>query len=425
MTEANLLKNKIKENEYNKMLEALYGDTEQAKERYLNAVESFEKQFGNNRELEIYSAPGRTEIIGNHTDHQCGKAVAGSVNLDIIGIVSMNNDNVIRVKSEGFSRIDVVDLSDLSVDKNEMGYSASLIRGAANKFTELGYKIGGFDMYTTSNVLKGSGLSSSAAFEVLIAVVMNGLFCESKEDAVSMAKIGKYAENVYFGKPCGLLDQTASSVGGFVYMDFCDNENPEVSKIDIDFKKYGYSLCIVDTGGNHAALTDEYASVSNDLKKLCRYFDKEVLRQVDEEEFKSKLDILRKETSDRAILRAFHVFDENRRVEELKNALENGDFDKFLSLSKASGNSSFKYLQNVFSTVDIDEQGLTLALLLTEKFLGDKGAYRVHGGGFAGTIQAFVPNDMVDSYISEMEKVFGKGKCYNLFIRPYGAVKIA
>lgn len=417
------MENNIFTTEVLEKIELLYDNKEETKERYLNAVNTFKKLY-NRDDFNIFSAPGRTEIIGNHTDHQCGKAMAGSVNLDVIGIASKNDSDIIRVISYGYDKEDRVNINELDIVEGEKERSVSLIRGIAKAFVDLGYKIGGLDIYVTSNVLKGSGLSSSASFEVLIATVINHLFCDAKEDAVSIAKIGKFAENVYFGKPCGLLDQLASSVGGFVYVDFCDNVNPVVEKIDLDYKKEGYTLCILDTGGSHADLTNDYADVSAELKKISEHFGKKVLREVPEEDFISEIVNLRKKAGDRAVLRAFHVYEENRRVENAKNYLLKKDFNSFLQILKLSGNSSYKYLQNVYSPSNVKHQGLSLALLIAEKILKDKGAFRVHGGGFAGTIQAFVPNDLVEEYVSKMESIFGKGKCHKLFVRPLGATKI-
>lgn len=424
MINVTIAENKINSGELDGIFLKLYGESENSKKRYLDIIKKYKENFGDDKEIEIFSAPGRTEIIGNHTDHQRGKAIAASVNLDIVGIVSLNSDNCIRVISEGFNGTDEVNLDEINPKKEEYNTSKALIRGCAAKLGELGYSIKGFDMYTQSNVLKGSGLSSSAAFEVLVATVMNSLFCDGKEDAVSLAKIGKYAENVYFGKPCGMLDQTASSVGGFVYIDFENKENPKIDKNEFNLSEYGYSLCVVDTGGNHAALTDEYASVSRDMHAVCELFGKEALSEVNEEEFYNSIAEIKNKISERAILRASHLFDENKRVEEFKKALENKSFEDMMKLVKSSGNSSFKYLQNVFSISDIDSQGLTLALYMSERILGEKGAVRVHGGGFAGTIQAYVPEDMTEFYIKEIEKIFGKGKCYKLSIRPCGGIKV-
>ncbi|MBE7021538.1 MAG: galactokinase [Ruminococcaceae bacterium] len=404
-------------------LEMLYADTESAKARYKEAIEAFKKLY-NKDEFSVFSAPGRTEIIGNHTDHQRGIAMAGSVNLDVIGIAAKNNSDIVKVISRGYDKEDIVNVNNLEISKKETGRSVSLVKGIVKAFTDKGYKIGGLDVYVSSNVLKGSGLSSSAAFEVLVATVINYMYCDGKEDPVSIAKIGKFAENVYFGKPCGLLDQLASSVGGFVAMDFKDPENPTVEKIDLDYKKKGYTLCILDTGGNHSDLTGDYAQISSDLAKISEKFGKDVLREVDEKDFLENIKMLRESVSDRAVLRALHVYNENKRVLNAKECLKNDDFDGFLTVQKQSGASSFRFLQNVFSAANNKEQGLTLALYLAEDILKDRGSYRVHGGGFAGTIQAFVPNDLVDEYVEKTEAVFGKGKCYKLFIRPVGATKI-
>ena len=417
------MENNIFTKEVLEKIELLYDNNEETKERYLNAVNTFKKLYKRD-DFNIFSAPGRTEIIGNHTDHQRGMAMAGSVNLDVIGVAAKNNSDFVRVVSFGYEKEDIVNVNELDIREHEKERSVSLIRGILKAFVDLGYKVGGLDIYVSSNVLKGSGLSSSAAFEVLIATIVNHMYCDAKEDAISIAKIGKYAENVYFGKPCGLLDQLASSVGGFVYMDFCDNSNPKVEKIELNYKKEGYTLCILDTGGSHADLTNDYADISGELKKISQYFGKEVLREVPEDDFIREIKMLREKAGDRAVLRAFHVYEENKRVETAKNCLKEKDFNGFLQILKVSGNSSFKYLQNVYSPSDTKQQGLALALLLAEKILKDKGAFRVHGGGFAGTIQAFVPNELVDEYVSEMESVFGKGKCHKLFVRPLGATKI-
>ena len=417
------MENNIFTKEVLEKIELLYDNNEETKERYLNAVNTFKKLY-KRYDFNIFSAPGRTEIIGNHTDHQRGMAMAGSVNLDVIGVAAKNNSDFVRVVSFGYEKEDIVNVNELDIREHEKERSVSLIRGILKAFVDLGYKVGGLDIYVSSNVLKGSGLSSSAAFEVLIATIVNHMYCDAKEDAISIAKIGKYAENVYFGKPCGLLDQLASSVGGFVYMDFCDNSNPKVEKIELNYKKEGYTLCILDTGGSHADLTNDYADISGELKKISQYFGKEVLREIPEDDFIREIKMLREKAGDRAVLRAFHVYEENKRVETAKNCLKEKDFNRFLQILKVSGNSSFKYLQNVYSPSDTKQQGLALALLLAEKILKDKGAFRVHGGGFAGTIQAFVPNELVDEYVSEMESVFGKGKCHKLFVRPLGATKI-
>ncbi|MEG1953098.1 MAG: galactokinase family protein [Hydrogenoanaerobacterium sp.] len=392
-------------------------------ERYKKAVDEFVKLYGNAREVELFSAPGRTEVGGNHTDHQHGRVLAGSVNLDVIAVCSKNDEGVIRIKSEGY-RMDEINLDDLSVQQKEINKAASLIRGTAARFLQKGYKLGGFDAYTTSDVLRGSGLSSSAAFEVLVGTMLNHSYNDGKISAVEIAQIGQYAENFYFGKPSGLMDQTASAVGGFVAIDFKDPENPIVEKVDYDFAKSGYTLCIVDTGGNHADLTCEYAAIPEEMKNVAAFFGKSVLRDVDTQAFYDKLPELRHETGDRAVLRAIHFFAENEKAKKEADALKAGDFNKFKKIVIASGESSFNCLQNVFTTQNVDEQGLSLALALTKKMLSARGAWRVHGGGFAGTIQAFVPNDMLADYKYYIEKVFGYGNCHVLSIRPVGGIKV-
>ena len=392
-------------------------------ERYENAVAEFIKLYGSDREVEFFSAPGRTEVGGNHTDHQQGRVLAGSVNLDVIAVCSKNSDNIIRIKSEGY-RMDEIDLGDLGVQQNEINKAASLIRGTAARFRELGYEVGGFDAYTTSNVLKGSGLSSSAAFEVLVGTMLSHAYNSGKISAIEIAQIGQYAENFYFGKPCGLMDQMASSVGGFVAIDFLNPAHPVVEKIEYDFGASGYTLCILDTGGNHADLTSDYAAVPEEMKRIAAYFGKNVLREVDTAEFYDKLPELRKTAGDRAVLRAIHFFADSEKAKKEAEALREGDFNKFKKLIIASGESSFACLQNVFSTQNVEEQGLSLALALTKKMLSTRGAWRVHGGGFAGTRQVFVPNDMLADYKFYREKVFGYGNCHVLSIRPVGGIKV-
>ena len=391
-------------------------------ERYIKALESYEELYGE-QEVEIYSAPGRSEVGGNHTDHQHGKVLAASINLDIIAVVSPREDGVIEVKSEGYPKT-VVELSSLEVDKKEEGTSTALIRGAAARIKEMGHKIGGFQAYATSDVLSGSGMSSSAAYEVMIGTVLSGLYNDMQLDAVDIAKFGQYAENVYFGKPCGLMDQTASSVGGLIHIDFADPAHTYVKKIDVDFEAYGHCLCITDTKGSHADLTDDYAAIPADMKKAASYFGKEVLREVDEKEFYGRLAELREKLGDRSVLRAIHFFEEEKRVDEEIAALERGDFDAFKKWVKASGASSFQYLQNVFTVKDLDGQGLSVGLAVSNAVLGERGVSRVHGGGFAGTIQAFVPGDVVEEYREALDKVFGEGSCHVLKVRKYGGMKV-
>lgn len=415
--------NLLNEGFYNEKFKKLYSNFEIQPKRYIETINEFAEVFGKDRVISIFSAPGRSEIIGNHTDHQHGKAIGASIDLDVIAIVSLNNTNTINIKSKGYST-DSIDLSECEPIESEKNKSSSLIRGIAAAFKSKGYDIKGFDAYTSSSVLKGSGLSSSAAFETLVGTIINHLFCDCKESAVSVAKIGQYAENVYFGKPCGLLDETSSSVGGFVYIDFEDTDAPVVSKIDFDFYNSGYALCIVDTGGNHSSLTDDYSDIFSELKDLCSFFGSSYLRQIPEEKFLENLSELKDKYSHRAIIRALHVYEENKRVDSAKDALLSGNFDKFLKLIEESGNSSFKFLQNAYSLSDITSQGIPLALNVTERFLKGKGACRVHGGGFAGTIQAFVPLSMAEEYKKYIESIFGEGKCYILIVRPEGGIRL-
>ena len=417
----NDLKQRISIGDYDKAFTVLYGNPVAARQRYLAACDEFASLFGSDREVALFSAPGRTEVGGNHTDHQLGRVLAGSVNLDVLAVVSVNSDSIVRIQSAGFD-MDTVELSDLTPQENEKEHAASLIRGVCARMNDLGYSVGGFDAYTTSNVLKGSGLSSSAAFEVLIGTILSHLYNDGKVDAITIAKIAQYAENVFFGKPCGLMDQVACSVGGFTAIDFADREDPVVEKVDFDLSKSGYCLCIVNTGGNHADLTCEYAAVPAEMKNIAQHFHQDVLRRVSVPEFYSNISELREQYGDRAVLRAIHFFDENERASLEKDALKSGDLNRFLELVKESGRSSFMKLQNVYSSLNVAEQGLSLALALTEHLLGQKGAWRVHGGGFGGTIQAFVPMEMLEEYRTQMESVFGAGTCYVLNIRPVGGV---
>lgn len=419
------LKEALKEGKYNQLLKDIYVDESvlaYQQERYIKALESFEKIYGE-KEVEIYSAPGRSEVGGNHTDHQYGKVLATSINLDAIAIVAPKEEAVIDLKSEGYDRIQV-DLDHL--DKNDVkeGSSESLIAGVAFKLKEEGYKIGGFEAYVTSDVLNGAGMSSSAAFEVLIGNILSGLYNDMKISPVFLAQAGQFAENEFFGKPCGLMDQMASSVGGLINIDFEDPKNPKIKKVEVDFEEYGHSLCIVDTKGSHADLTDDYAAIPEEMKEVAGFFDKAVLREVDKDDFYLNLPKIREILGDRAVLRAMHLFEENKRVDEQVKALEDGDFETFKKLIKESGNSSFKYLQNVYSNHDLNNQSASIGLAMSDISLGDRGVSRVHGGGFAGTIQAFVPNDIVGMYKKNMEHVFGEGACHVLKVRPYGGMKV-
>lgn len=419
------LKQKFMDGYYDGVLEELYVNKawiENQRARYAGALDKFLELYGE-KEVEIYSAPGRTEIGGNHTDHQNGKVLAGSVNLDAVAVVSRREDNTVCIKSEGYPAMSL-DLSELAKVDAEEETTTALIRGVANGMKTRGYAIGGFDAYVTSEVLSGSGLSSSAAYEVLMGTIFAGVYNEGNPDSVVIAQIGQEAENVYFGKPCGLLDQMACSVGGMVYIDFADKKSPKVKKVNAEFNRFGYDLCIVDTKGSHANLTDEYAAIPGEMRAVAAYFGKEILCQVDQKEFFEKLTEIRKVTGDRAVLRAIHWFKENERVEAEVAALEKGDVEEFKNVITESGNSSFKYLQNVFAAKCVAEQGVSLGLAMSELALKGKGVTRVHGGGFAGTIQAFVPAEMVVEYKAEMEAVFGEGTCYVLNIRPDGGRKV-
>ena len=391
--------------------------------RFRRLLDGLTETFGPQTAAAVFSAPGRSEIGGNHTDHQHGRVLAGSVDLDIIAAVVPNNKNVIRIQSEGFP-MDVVELDDLEIREEEKNTSQAIIRGIAAWFKGQGCALEGFDAYTTSNVLKGSGLSSSAAFEVLVGSVINSLFFESRCTPVQIAQIGQYAENVYFGKPSGLLDQMGCSVGGMVTIDFQDNANPVVERLDFDFASAGHALCIIDSGADHADLTDEYAAVTMELKEICAHFGKNVLREVPEEEFYAALPVLRRKAGDRAVLRAVHVYDENRRVEGQVAALRQNDFQTFLALIRASGLSSWRYLQNVVPAGYTHHQEVAFALAMAERLLDGRGACRVHGGGFAGTVQAFVPLDMLDGFKAEMERILGGGSCHVLTVRPVGGVRL-
>ena len=417
------IKTYIENGKFDQDFQMLYGDVNLAKQRYSAAVDSFISIFGEADEIRLFSAPGRTEVGGNHTDHQHGSVLAGSVNLDVIAIVAPNNEGKIRIKSEGYP-MDTVEVDDFKAYSNENGKAISLIRGICSKFADMGCSIGGFNAYTTSNVLKGSGLSSSAAFEVLVANIINSMFNDSKTEAIEIAKIGQFAERDYFGKPCGLLDQMASSLGGFTYADFNDPQMPVTESIELDVKSLGYTLCVVDTGGNHANLTNDYADITLECKAVSNALGVDYLRDADSDEFNNNMAAIRKKCGDRAVLRAFHFFNEQERVLKQRKALKEKSFEEFLSLVNESGQSSYDYLQNLYSTSAVNEQGLSLAIALTKKFLNGKGACRVHGGGFAGTIQCYIPNNMLDDYKTMIEKVFGESSCCILNIRPVGGYEI-
>ena len=371
-----------------------------------------------------FSAPGRTEIGGNHTDHQRGRVLAGAVNLDTVAAVRPNDSNIIRIQSKGYP-MSIVDLSNLEPVAEEINSTPALIRGVAARFVQLGCEVKGFDAYCESTVLPGSGLSSSAAFEVLIGTIVNHLYFDGKVSQPEIAMIGQYAENVFFGKPCGLMDQTASAVGNLVTIDFFDKDHPVIEPVDFDFASCGHALCIIDSGADHADLTDEYAAVPGEIKAVAAFFGKEVLTQIDEAEFYANIPALRKACGDRAVMRAIHFYQENARVPHQVAALRSGDFDKFLSLVKQSGYSSYMYLQNVIPAGYKQHQDVAVALALCEHYLAGRGAYRVHGGGFAGTVQAFVPYDILDSFVAGLDSALGEGACHVLNIRPQGGVEMA
>ena len=382
----------------------------------------FAAAFGGTPER-YFSAPGRTEIGGNHTDHQRGRVLAAAVNLDTVAAVRKNGTGIIRIQSKGYP-LSVVDLEQLEPVEAEINTTPALIRGVAARFAQLGCKVEGFDAYCESTVLPGSGLSSSAAYEVLIGTIVNHLFFGGKMSQPEIAMIGQYAENVFFGKPCGLMDQTASAVGNLVTIDFFDKDNPVIEPVNFDFASCGHALCIIDTGADHADLTDEYAAIPGEIKAVAACLGKEVLSQIDEADFYAHIPVLRKTCGDRAVIRCIHFYQENARVPQQVAALREGDFEKFLSLIKQSGYSSYMYLQNVIPAGYKAHQEVAVALALCEHFLQGRGAYRVHGGGFAGTIQAFVPFDLLDSFVAGMDGILGEGACHVLSIRPQGGVEM-
>ena len=390
--------------------------------RFAGLISMFKEHFGGDP-VRFFSAPGRSEICGNHTDHNRGKVMAAAVDLDVIAAVLPTGDDTVTVKSEGYPE-DTVSLDSLTPNDSEKNTSAALIRGVLAGFKARGYNIGGFKAYTRSNVLKGSGLSSSAAFEVLIGTVLSGLFNGGEVSPVEIAQIAQYAENEFFGKPSGLMDQMASSVGGFTKIDFNDPENPVIESVSLDLGEHGHRLCIVDTRGNHADLTPDYAAIPAEMKSVAGFFGKGFLREISRDDVIKNIAEIRKAAGDRAVLRALHFFDENGRVDELAEAIKSGDFSAFLGVINRSGESSYKYLQNVYSSSHPDEQGVSLAIYLAKSLLGGTGAARVHGGGFAGTIQAFVPEEKLGAFVAGMEEVFGEGSCYVLNIRPFGGAEV-
>lgn len=427
MTKINVLLEKINGGE-NALFHELYGTeagTLKAQaERYADLMGEFEKTFGGD-DVQLFSSPGRTEIGGNHTDHNHGRVLAGAVNLDNIAVAAKNDSNIIRIKSVGYPEFQV-DLSSLEIDESQFFTSSSLVKGICARMKEVGYTIGGFDACIEGRVPKGSGLSSSASFEVLIGAIVNALFNDGKMSAVENAIIGQWAENNYFGKPCGLMDQTACSVGGLITIDFEDPAKPIVKEVDFDFVSTGFSLVITDVGGGHddPASQAEYASLPTEMKSVAAELDAKVLREVTLEQIVDKIPEIRTKTGDRAILRAYHFQGDNQRVVEQVAALEDNDFQSFLKMVVESGYSSYMYNQNIYDIVHKDEQVVSLGLALSEMVLKGYGAWRVHGGGFGGTIQAFVPQEKLEEYVKTLEHVYGEGKCHTLFIRSKGASKL-
>ncbi len=426
MNSTQTILNKLRGGAFDTLFAKLYGQKAVAyqRDRYIDAVNSYTALYGEEEELWLFSAPGRTEIGGNHTDHNHGCVLAGSIDLDVIAVAAPTTERRIYVKSAGYD-MDIIDLTNLKVNETQRNRSASLIRGVADRFCQLGYTVNGFRAYTASNVLKGSGLSSSAAFEVLIGTILSHLFNNGSVDPIEIAKIAQYAENVHFGKPCGLMDQMASSVGGIITIDFADPEAPIVGTVDFDFAQSGYHLCIVDVGGNHADLTNEYADITAEMKAISQRLGVSFLRETTYEELLAKTPFLRKECGDRAVLRALHFFGDNERVQKEVSALKEGDFETFKQLIIESGHSSFEYLQNIYANKAVNHQEIALALALAQRVLNGKGAWRVHGGGFGGTTQNFVPDHLVEEFTETMEVVFGKGSCHILSIRPLGGICIS
>ena len=420
------LESQLQQAAFEQTLTRLYGPegAERARSRCIEVTEGFHQTFDRPAQA-LFSAPGRTEIGGNHTDHQRGCVLAASVDLDILAAAAPTQSGVIRVLSQGYPMTEV-DLRELTPRQDEVNTSAALIRGVASRMSEMGCDLHnrGLDVYMTSTVPKGSGLSSSAAYEVLIGTMLNELFWAGHCTPVELAQIGQYAENVFFGKPCGLMDQTASSVGGVVAIDFADTAHPAVERLDVDLHAYGYALCILDSGAGHEDLTDEYSAITDELRAVCRVFGKEVLREVPEEDFLAELPNVRKAAGDRAVNRAFHVYGENRRAQAEKEALRQGDFDRFLTLVRESGRSSAMYLQNIIPTGSVTAQELMVTIALCERILEGRGAVRVHGGGFGGTAQAFVPLDMLEKFKAATEAALGPGRCHVVMIRPAGGIKL-
>ena len=407
------------------MLRGLYAgrDMDAVRARYGAAIEEFEKLYGKAERLSVFSVAGRSEICGNHTDHNHGKVLAASIDLDSIAVAAKTDDGTIRIKSAGFPE-DAVDTASLSPVEAERGKSSALIRGVCDGFAKNGHAVGGFVAYTTSDILGGSGLSSSAAFEDMVGTILNHFYNDGQIGYMELSQISQYAENAHFGKPCGLMDQVACAAGGFVYIDFGNSDSPAAERVELNLAEHGYSLCIVNTGGSHANLTDDYAAVPAEMKRIAAFFGKPVLRGITKEELLQNAAALRQTAGDRAVLRALHFIKENARVERLIQALKDGDISTFLTVIKESGRSSAELLQNYYSPKAPEEQGITLACAIAEELLGESGAWRVHGGGFAGTMQAFVPHDKMTTFKEAMETVFGVGAVTELAVRPFGAAVV-
>ncbi len=399
------------------------GTLQDQKNRYVELVKQFQEVFPNDTGVDLFSSPGRTEVGGNHTDHNAGRVLAAAVNLDILAVVSPTDDRNIVIDSWGYRKIEV-DSRNLEKLEEEVATPAALVRGICARMQQHGYRTGGFHACFTSRVPNGSGLSSSAAFEVMVVTILNHLYNGGNISPIETAMIGQYAENVYFGKPCGLMDQTTSAVGGFVTIDFKDFQKPIVHKVDYEFANNGYSLAIIGTGGSHADLTFEYAAIESEMKSVARFLGGQVLREFSAGEVLEQIPAMRGKVSDRAILRALHFFSDDARVARQVQALEDNRFGDFLQLVVESGYSSWMLNQNVFSTRNVSEQGVSLALAVAESMLKDRGAWRVHGGGFAGTIQAFVPDDVVDDFFAQMGAIFGAENCHQISIRAKGAIKL-
>lgn len=429
MNNPGIVISEITNGKYLSLFKDIYVDADKVdnnKSRYINAINRFCSIFGD-KEIAIFSAPGRSEVCGNHTDHQNGHVLATAINLDAIAVVAPNNNMVVKLVSDDSDMV-IIDLNDVMKRNDEINTTAALIRGVAAGLKQKGYELGGFEAFVTSDVLIGAGMSSSASFESLIGAIFSGLYnkraCAGKISSVDIARVGQYAENEYFGKPCGLMDQIACSVGGLVYIDFNDANNLIIEKVPCDLEAYQYSLCIVDTKGSHADLTDDYASIPKEMVEVANYYEKDVLRDVNPEEFFASIKNIRSRLSDRAVLRAMHFFTEQQRVKQAVNALKQNNFNEFLSVISKSGDSSMKLLQNIYSPKDVNTQNVNIALAMSEHILQEHGVCRIHGGGFAGTIQVFVENEFVNEYKTKIEAILGEGTCHILKIRQYGQIQV-